>query len=123
MSGCNFSVGGDADYDDSPEFQSVSTPKARKQYRCVECGAEIRKGTRYERTSGKFDGDIYTVKTCLVCAEIADAFSEGIVAGELWAEIRECFPALTTGCFSKLETPEAKAFLRERWMKWKGLTQ
>jgi hypothetical protein len=40
----------------------------------------------------------------------------------LWPDMEEVFGKLTTSCFDKLQTPEAKAELRRRWMEWKGLS-
>ena len=123
MSDCGVCIGG-GDYDGTPEFSHISTPKARKDHKCLECRRAIRRGSQYERTSGKFDGNIYSDAVCLECAEIRDAFycGEGAyIVGDLWEQMGECFPALTTGCFDRLTTPAAKAFLRDRWLKWKGL--
>lgn len=121
MSDCGVCIGG-VDFDGYPEFHDVTKPKARKQHRCEECGRTIAVGQVYERCSGKFDGDFYSTKTCLPCAEIAEAFyCEGRITGNLWDDMEDVMDQLTTSCFDKLTTPEAKAYLRERWMQWKGL--
>jgi hypothetical protein len=124
MSDCGACIGG-GDYDGTPEFWNVTNKKAHKAHRCGECQREIPSGSIYESVAGKYDGDFYTAKTCSVCAEIRDAFAcdegAGPAYGQLWYDMTQAFPAITTGCFERLTTPEAKAYLRERWLKWKGI--
>ena len=48
---------------------------ARKQYTCYECHCEILPGTRYQVSSGKWDGHFLRYRTCEGCAE-------------LWAEVK-----------------------------------
>lgn len=57
------------DYE-APEFYCRSTPTARKVHRCYECSGEIRPGERYERVSGKWDGEIGVYLTCERCFDI-----------------------------------------------------
>lgn len=77
------------DYDaESPEFFSVSTPKARKDCRCDECGGVIRAGETYRRVNGKWDGLISTYRQCADCRDF-----------EAWAEahipcLADCPPPL-----------------------------
>ena len=124
MSGCAVVIGG-GDYDGCAEFESLTEPVARRNHICCECHEVIARGMKYERVAGKFDGDMYVVKTCSVCAEIRDAFASDHgaypAAGELWMDLSRCFRYITTGCFARLSTAEAKAKLREKWMKWKGI--
>jgi hypothetical protein len=47
-----------------------STPKARKQHVCCECGATIDPGETYQRVEGMWDGRFYTFKTCDFCAQV-----------------------------------------------------
>lgn len=123
MSDCGVCVM--ADCDEPFEFSVRTFPVARKEHKCSECNKVIQRGEKYERVVGKYDGDIEAFKTCLVCAEIADTFScDGrMYGGYFWESFDEgeCWQALTTGCFTKLKTPEAKAELQRRWMEWKGL--
>jgi len=35
--------------------------------------------------------------------------------------MEKAYPKLTTSCFDKLQTSEAKAELQRRWLAWKGL--
>lgn len=101
------------------------TVKAGQEWICSECGCKIPKGTRYELASWFFEGGagFGNCKTCLICAEIAEAFQCGgrYHAESFWESMEDAFPKLTTACFERLQTPEAKAELRRRWMEWKGL--
>lgn len=45
-------------------------PTARKPHICCECFITINAGEKYQYCTGVFEGDPYTVKTCLECAEI-----------------------------------------------------
>ena len=73
------------DYE-SPEFHSIDNPMARKTHVCCECGESILPGQTYESASGKWDGDVMTYKTCLVCARIRDDYCWG---GYLYGGLRE----------------------------------
>lgn len=59
------------DYD-TPEFFNESRPLAAKAHRCDECGRVIKPGERYERVTGKWDGDVITNKTCVYCLMMRD---------------------------------------------------
>ena len=122
MSECGVCLSGD--YDGCCEFSRVRIQAARKAFQCDECLRTVEVGTRYEYCSGKYEGEFATMKTCLECVEIAKAFScNGVrIMGNLWEDMNDnVIPALNTTCFDRLTTPSAKAFLRQRWMEWKGL--
>ncbi len=122
---CGVCIGGD----DSLEMGELSQNDmvvARKPHKCCECHREIAKGSRYERISGKWDGEFSAYKTCLDCVEIRYGLSCGPVGlGNLWYEIAECdvFANFNTGCLEKIKTASAKAYFLERWSKWKGLSK
>ena len=127
MSDCGVCIGG-YDTDGPAEFYETKRPRAKKEHKCEDCGEVIKIGETYRRDSGKFDGDFFDIITCNLCDEIRQAFTcadydqAGPPPGELWSDIQEMmFPHLTTACFDKLHTPEAKAYLQRRWMVWKGL--
>lgn len=112
--------------DSENEFFSQAVVKARKPHRCGECEIPVTVGTRYERSSGKSEGDFFTFASCLLCAEIRNVFHCGgsYYFGTLWDDMEmEAFPRLTTAseCFLEL-SPEAKTYLMEKWRTWKGLT-
>ena len=76
---------------EAPRLPRITTPKARKNHMCCECGSIISPGEKYEKISGLWD-EFETHKTCLFCADVRDqAYSdfdltldEGIVFGQLW---------------------------------------
>lgn len=49
--------------------------KARKPHKCWECHKTIEKGEVYEYSSGIFDGDPFSTKRCMDCAELIDYVS------------------------------------------------
>jgi hypothetical protein len=105
------------------DFVNETIQQARKPYLCCECGKAISVGEKYEYARGASSGSFWAEKTCLICMEVRDAFCcDGWIYGELWNGMHEVMGQLTTSCFDKLSTPAAKADLRERWMRWKGLT-
>ena len=112
------------DIDGHNEFFCQSRPTARKEWRCEECGRTIHPGDRYERSTGKSEGEFFSVQTCSVCAEIRGAFvCGGAVFGMLWESIRdEMFPIWDTqgpiDCLAKLETREARDYAREQYADW-----
>lgn len=60
------------DYD-APIFSSRTTPRARKQHRCDECGAAIYPGETYECFSAMWPdscGYVETFHTCVRCVEL-----------------------------------------------------
>lgn len=122
MSECGVCLYAECD-DGISEFFECEIRTARKPHQCAECGHTIQPKCKYEYARGKFDGDFWDCKTCLICAEIADAFyCDGrLYGGGLWDNMEYVMGELTTSCFDKLSTPEAKQELRRRWMQWKGI--
>lgn len=108
-------------YDEQAEFYSSAIVRAKKVHKCTECHEAISSGSKYERATGKWEGDISTYKTCLSCVEIRNHFvCEGWAFGLLWSDLEEnFFPEMRAGgpCLEGL-SPEAKARLFERRMKW-----
>lgn len=56
------------------DFYNEKEVTARKEHKCSEQGCKrtnvIRKGDRYFRISGKFDGDVWDAKLCLRCKRL-----------------------------------------------------
>jgi hypothetical protein len=52
---------------ETAEFWNVTTPIARRAYYCEECAQPIERGTKYVRMSGKWDGQVGTIKSCESC--------------------------------------------------------
>lgn len=123
MSDCDVCIG--IDDVDSIDLIEEATRKARKPHKCCECQLPIPIGATYQHVVGRYDGEICVYDTCAICVEIRAVFTcgRGWYYESLWDEMRErAFEHLTTAskCFTKL-SPEAKAFVLERWRKWKGL--
>lgn len=77
----------DFDGGDYPEFYDTKIVKARDPHFCSECGEVIKKGTKYRRTTGKWDGMVKTYKTCTFCDNISRVCCSSF--GYLWDEFRE----------------------------------
>jgi hypothetical protein len=124
MSDCGVCISNAHRFDGPADIWESNIVKARRNYKCCECGRPIERGAKYERYDILFDGKWSHYRTCVLCAEISSAFCcDGRLFGNLWNDFdeSEIWPAITTACFDRLDTPEAKAELRRRWMKWKGL--
>ena len=64
--------------------------KARKQYKCCECGESINIGDDYEYFRGCWNGDFETYRICKVCNNIRkDLFCGAFLFGNMWDEIKE----------------------------------
>lgn len=76
------------DVDDPPIFWSErNIRRARKQFRCCECGGPILPGESYREFSGKWYSEIETYRTCALCVELKE-----------WASISvPCFCSNTFG--------------------------
>jgi hypothetical protein len=75
-----------------PSCSTSKIRKARKDHKCVECREVIAAESKYEYTSGIWDGRASTYKTCLACVEIRNHFSyDGWVFGLLWSDMEENF--------------------------------
>lgn len=116
----------DMDYDAcANDFYHERMVVARKAHRCCECGEAIPVGARYQRATGKSDGEVWTATTCAVCAEIRQAFVCGSwVFGGLWDEIEDVmFPVWNEqgplDCLAKLQTIEARDKCRTRYREWR----
>ena len=122
---CEVSFGQEAD--EMCEFWGKKIRTARKVHHCGECRKDINPGDKYEYLAYMFDGVFHHEKVCLICAEIRDGFLEygcAYCPGEMWSEIRDyVLPELTTTCYDRLKTPQAKTELQRRWIEWKGLQE
>jgi len=85
---CTCACSFDSD-DYAPACLWVRKPKARKAHVCVECGAEIKSGEVYERTSGVWDGRPDSFATCLPCARIREDICECAPFGHMREMIRD----------------------------------
>lgn len=60
------------DYDGYSEVWNETTPRARKPYRCCECGGTIAKGEQYRNVFSVYEGDAMTSRTCLACERVRE---------------------------------------------------
>lgn len=56
------------------EFSKNSVHKAKKPHKCFLCGGEIAVGEKYERYTGKYDGDFFDQCFHESCIAILDKF-------------------------------------------------
>ena len=122
MSDCDVCIGG---YDGDVQFFFANPVTCRKPAKCGECGRTIEKGEIYHRVGGKCEGDMWSMKVCLLCDEIGNVFAcgHGRSYGNLWEMMQDnAFPLLTTAspCFTNCSAA-AKAEVIRRWREWKGL--
>ena len=98
---------------------------ARKALKCCECHRAVIPGQKYEYAKTLWEGVFTVYRTCMVCVEIRQAFGcDGWVYEGIWEDFEEyLFEEMNEVCFTRLQTAEAKRFLRERWMQWKGLVR
>lgn len=109
------------DPDDGPSCHTKTTPKARREHKCCECGEMIPIGVHYERMTGVWDGRPDTFKTCMSCCEIREHFGcDGWTYGQLWEDLENnMFPDMVAGgrCVDGL-SPAAKVRLFEARTEW-----
>lgn len=62
----------ECDYSDAEpvEFYRVETVRAKKTYRCDECGGPVYPTESYRRLVGKWGGSLDTIRTCHLCVEL-----------------------------------------------------
>ena len=56
------------------DFYRHTYPKAKKPYECECCENKIEAGEQYSCETGKFEGELYTRRLCLVCSNILTAY-------------------------------------------------
>lgn len=64
---CYCDYGGDV-----PAVYSASRRKARKSYRCAECGSRVLPGEVYEHVALLYDGAWQVERTCCRCLDVRD---------------------------------------------------
>ena len=56
------------------DFYNSTYPKAQKEYKCDLCGQIIKKGEKYHRWCGKYDGDMFDNKYHTACQRMISAY-------------------------------------------------
>lgn len=83
---CNVYIG------DGPEFITEKIVRAKKEYRCCECGSKIIKGNTYEYVRGKWEDSFSTYRTCVSCSKIRkDYMTSGWNYGRLADDLYDCY--------------------------------
>lgn len=75
-----------------PEFCHDSTPRAKKEYKCCECGRTISIGEKYGKARGVWNGEFQTFKTCEHCLIARDWIQDecgSFIYGMLAEDLRE----------------------------------
>jgi len=124
MVDCSVCIGGSGGYDIEDYSRDVVT--SRRNWSCCECHRAIPAGTEHEKVSGvnADEGGRVLFRTCMDCSHIAEGLSCGRrIHATLWDQLEEedGFSDFSEVCVAKVATASAKAYLVERWMKWKGL--
>ena len=60
------------------EFWNTTQPKAKKDYQCDLCNQKIHKGEKYNRYSGKYNGQMFDDKYHLACQRIIKAYCDAM---------------------------------------------
>lgn len=106
-------------YDEGPvaEFYRSEVRRARKEYRCDECGDPIEPGDLHEHAVGKWDGEIMSFRTCARCCNVRrdyfDSVAHGCMVDDWEAEhgfdYRDGIPADFAPCKSALPSEEGES--------------
>lgn len=69
-------------------FHKATMRTARKQHVCQECGRMIEPGESYEFVAAKYDGDLWTGKTCAHCVAVRKWLIE-VCGGYIYGGVRD----------------------------------
>lgn len=119
---CDFTL---EDCDDPAEIFRAHLLTARVAHKCDECGTDIAVGERFERVAMRYNEQWSVFRSCLPCREISTEFHDGSrVVGVLWDGLADNWSdgAPLQACLNRLTSVAAKTRMRERWMRWKGIT-
>lgn len=109
-----------------PEFYSARWVVARKEHKCVECGAPVFKGEKHGYFTGKWDGELESYRQHIECEDacryIRDHFQGGecIAFGQLF-EIWGDYSYRAKGRPEEEDHREFRAIMaRVKWRRKKG---
>ena len=88
------------------DLRRTTTPRARKQYECGECGDNIPRGGLHEHVTGLVEGDWFSHRTCARCVNVRtdyfDFWNYGMLAEDFEAahgfDYREGIPSDFAPC-------------------------
>ena len=72
-----------------PSVMDETYPKANRKHRCCECGSDIKKGDKYQKVKGCWDGEWQTFKTCMDCADLRHHLTEPTEGGPAFGYLEE----------------------------------
>lgn len=79
------------DVDEPAEVHCSVRRRARKAWKCCECGRTIPPGAYYWSDSLCYDGSWSRYQTCELCHAVAgDRFECGYILTELWQDLYDC---------------------------------
>jgi hypothetical protein len=78
------------DEGESPSCYTDKRRVARKEHKCCECNALIKKGETYRYFSGIWDGEAMDFKTCMACEAKKDAFCKDTGYYPPFGMLEEC---------------------------------
>lgn len=97
------------------ETLTRSKPKANKEHKCSFCFQPIKKGHNYDKSTHKFDGEIYTWKSHFHCGELAnklrwfDDCDEGLSGEDFCECVRHEYQNIMSE--TQIELYESKGFI------------
>ena len=89
---------------------------SRKEHKCCECGQAITPGTKYEYSSGIWDGRPDSFKTCMSCVEIREEYRKETSEEVCFRELGNCISETFCKGFGPREYAEQAGIALERIM-------
>lgn len=91
------------------DLHNAEMRTARKDYKCSECGEEIKRGSRYEYVRGKWDVYFETYRTCEICIDIrrvlfCNGYAYEFMIADLEAYIDELSGNVPEDCLAEMTT-------------------
>lgn len=74
---------------DGPDVFREEVRRARKEYKCCECGEKILPGDVHGYATGCWEGDWLTYRTCARCQLVADDYFDGRAFGAMVEYFKE----------------------------------
>lgn len=115
---------------DPPRVYSSAKRKARKRYRCQECGGSIERGEKYEYVSGLWQGGWEEHRTCGYCLEIRkwldanyECFRECFSLGDLDQAIEDFIESGKTAPGQIFRAYRFRVQMRRRYEAFKAMKE
>lgn len=108
---CSCSI--ECESDGYSQFHNDKMVTAKKEHKCTECRGIIKPGDKYEKATGKFDGEFYSYKTCPDCISLRGLFDRWCylaIRESITEYVSEVYAQVPEKCIAAL-TPGARAFV------------